>query len=742
MPLQPTAEGTEVILRGTIETVVYRNDANDYTVLEVADEEQRLVTAVGTVPFANEGEFVVLRGTYSYHKEYGRQLNITSYEKTLPSSTDGILKYLSSRTVRGVGPVTALKIVNRFGDESFDVMENHPEWLADIPGITMKKAAQISASFREQNGLCDVMLFCKDFMDSAKITRVYKAYGSGAIGKIKENPYVLCESRCGLSFEKTDRMAAALGVHADHPDRLFHGFRYLLTYNAAANGHTCLPEEKLVGAAADLLSLPEEKIKEALAGFLSARRLSSYRAGDVNYIMTVESNLSEECVAAKLFELCMTDPPYTRNDIFAMIEKSEALFGIRYAALQREALFETMQNGVLIVTGGPGTGKTTVVKAMISVFRSQRKKFVLAAPTGRAAKRLSEATGEEAKTLHRMLEMERGPEGAESTFRRNEKNPLEEQVIIVDEASMIDLQLMQALVRALPRRAKLILIGDTDQLPSVGAGNILGDLVDSGKIRTVRLTEIFRQAEESRIVTNAHLINEGRMPVLSATDGDFFFVGRSSDGDVADAVADLVTTRLPRAYGRDIASRIQVITPSRKGSGGVENINTLLQEKLNPPGKFKNEKISHGVTFREGDRVMQVCNNYEIEWVKDGIAGSGLFNGDIGRIVRIDAAEHAVKIVYDDKEATYGFDQLDEIELAYAITVHKSQGSEYPVVVIPMYACPPMLRTRNLLYTAVTRARKMVILVGRTDIVRSMVENNREILRYTTLKERIRSLFA
>ncbi|MBQ7315203.1 MAG: ATP-dependent RecD-like DNA helicase [Clostridia bacterium] len=731
---------TDTHIRGVIEHIVYHNDDNDYTVLELADTDGNLITAVGTVPFAAEGEELTLEGSYTYHKEYGRQFVISSYEKNLPTDTDSILKYLSSRTVKGVGPVTALKIVNRFGEQTFDVMENHPEWLTDISGITMKKAAQISASFKEQAGLRGFMMFCKDYMTTAQITKVYKCFGGSATDRIRKNPYCLCDSFCGLPFDVADRIAASLGFSSDHEDRLLHGLCYLLNYNASLNGHTCLPREKLMAAAAQLLGVSEERVGEVFDIFLREGRICAFRIGDEVYAMTRDVYMAEARIAAKLHELQSNVATLDREDVLSLIEKVETTVGIRYAALQREALYEAMRQGVMILTGGPGTGKTTVVRAMLSMFRSLGMKTVLAAPTGRAAKRLSEATGEEAKTIHRMLEMER-KDDAQTVFNRNERNPIEETVVIVDESSMIDLSLMDALMRALRRRAKLILIGDSNQLPSVGAGNVLADLIACGAVYTVCLTEIFRQSGQSLIVTNAHRIHEGEAPILTATDNDFFFVQREQEATIASAVADLITVRLPKAYGKQICGKIQVITPSRKGVGGVEQLNALLQERINPKGKFKNEKESHGVIFRVGDRVMQICNNYEIEWEKNGVAGAGLFNGDIGVIEQIDMANRSMRVCFDDKTASYGFDQLDELELAYAITVHKSQGSEYPVVVIPLYACPPMLRTRNLFYTAVTRAKEMVILVGQRQIVADMVKNDREILRYTTLKERIAEYF-
>ena len=723
-------------ISGRIENVVYRNEKNDYTVLEISDGESNLVTCVGMMPLAFEGENVTFKGKWIYHKEFGRQFEFSAFEKKLPEDVEGILQYLSSRTVKGVGPVTALKIVNRFGSDSFDVIENHPEWLTDVQGITMKKAAAISESFREQSGLRGVMMFCKDYISSAETTRVYKRFGSGAIGIIRDNPYILCEEPCAISFDKVDALAASFGYDMSSSQRILSGARYILSSNAANAGHTCLPMESLVSNVAQKLDISPELASDMICSFIRDEELVLYRANEVDYVMTCEVSLAETVIASKLADLCDTAEILRGEDIATVIEKVEREAGLVYAVEQRRAIFEALSRGVMILTGGPGTGKTTVVKALVSIFTSLGMKTVLAAPTGRAAKRLGEATSCEAKTIHRMLEMEK--DNTDSiAFGRNERNPLSEKVVIIDESSMIDLELLWALLRALKRGTRLILIGDIDQLPSVGAGNVLGDIIASKRIKTVSLSEIFRQPGESLIVTNAHKINLGQMPNISATSGDFFFVGRANERDIPDTVSTLVLDRLPRKYGRDIAEGIQVITPSKKGYGGVDSLNTELQERINPPAKFKREKLAHGVTFREGDKVMQTVNNYELLWKKNGIEGVGIFNGDIGIIDEIDQRGEKMIIRFDDRVVDYPFDRLDELELAYAITVHKSQGSEYPIVIIPMYSCPPMLKTRNLLYTAVTRAKRMVILVGRPEIVGEMVANNREIYRYTTLKKRI-----
>lgn len=734
------SEGSFEIIEGAIQNVIYRNESNDYTVMEISTADDELIITVGSIPMAFEGEEVILRGNWTYHKEFGKQFAFESFEKTLPKEVEGILQYLSSRTVKGVGPVTALKIVNRFGTETFDVMENHPEWLADIPGITYKKAAAISESFKEQTGIRGVMMFCKDFMATGEITRVYKRLGAGAVGIIKENPYVLCDEGYGLSFDKVDTIARTLGIAPNSRERVYNGVRHILSYNSTTNGHTCLPVDKLLAASAKLLQIDEQSIYEFVLSFLESGELSKYKIGETEMVMTNEAAEDEDSIARNLYRISFEAGNHAVSDIAALIQKVESNFDIRFAPMQRSALIGTLECGAMILTGGPGTGKTTVIKAIISIYKSIGIKTVLAAPTGRAAKRMSEATGEEAKTVHRMLEMEREVDGR-IVFCRNSKNPISEGVVIVDEASMLDLSLTAALLRAIKRGGRIILIGDSDQLPSVGAGNILFDLIASESIRTVRLNEVFRQSKESLIITNAHRINVGERPILSNTNSDFFFVRRDDESEISDTIADLVTVRLPKTYGKNIRERIQVITPSRKGSGGVDNLNSTLQERINPQSKFKREKQAHGVIFREGDKVMQITNNYDIEWEKNGAVGIGLFNGDIGEITRIDLKEESVTVVFDDRTATYTFDMLDELELAYAITVHKSQGSEYPIVIVPMYSCPPMLMTRNLFYTAVTRAKSMVILVGRVNIAYRMVENNREVLRYTALQHKIREYY-
>ncbi len=725
------------VVKGTIENVVYYNDMNDYAVLEISClDSGLLITAVGTMPIPFAGENVILRGSWGYHKEFGKQFVIDSFEKTLPEEVEGILQYLSARTVKGVGPATAKKIVSRFGKDTFDIIENHPEWLSDIPGITMKKAAAISESFCEQNGQREVIMFCKDYMTVTEATRVYKRLGVGAVGMIIKNPYILCDGEGSLPFSKADEIAMSLGIECDNIFRIKSGIDYVLEYNANVNGHTCLPKNKLSEAATQVLNVDRELVNSSIDNFIKTRELSSYTVDGEVLVMSNDYADTEDYIARRILNIDASALRLAGEDIISLVEKIEIQNGISYEHLQKKAIYESLQGGVAIITGGPGTGKTTVVKALLSIFSSLNFKVVLAAPTGRAAKRLSEATSAAAKTIHRMLEMERGI-GSEVRFGRGSTNPIDEDVCIVDEASMIDIVLMQALVKSMRRGARLILIGDSNQLPSVGAGNVLADLISSEKIRKIELTEVFRQSKESLIITNAHRINRGEYPDLSSVDADFFFMTRHNEMDIPSTVASLITERLPAKYGKKIAEGIQVITPSKKGFGGIEVLNNELQSKLNPKSRNKTEKSAHGTIFREGDKVMQTVNNYEIEWSRGDSDGMGVFNGDIGIIEKIDLEDSMMKIRFDERVASYSFDLLDELELAYAITVHKSQGSEYPIVIIPMYSCPPMLQTRNLLYTAVTRAKRMVIMVGRPEIVRKMIENNREVMRYTTLRLRI-----
>lgn len=729
-------DGGKESFSGSVEHVIYRNEENGYAICSFATDGGDLVTIVGTLPYIAEAEHMTLTGSWVHNPKYGRQFKVERFEKQLPADVDSILRYLASGAVKGVGAKTAIKIVDEFGEDTFEVIEKHPEWLAQISGISKKKALEISDNFRAEAGMRSTMLFFREYFGPATTVKIYKKWGTDAVEIAKKNPYILCDMIDGIGFEKADAMAAKLSYDPSAESRIMSGMKYLLSYNAAKNGHICLPIDKAIDGTAQMLSVSIEKAESAYKSLVASGRVRYSVFEGVTYVYTKEAYDAETFVANKLFVLDNLCPRIGYDDIERFISREEKKSGIEYAPLQRQAIREALESGVMILTGGPGTGKTTVVRALLGIFESMDMKVALAAPTGRAAKRMSEATSCEAKTIHRLLEMEYS-EGENAVFMRDERNFLDENVIIIDEASMIDCFLASSLLKAVKPGSRVVLIGDADQLPSVGAGNVLRDLIASKRFATVRLNTIFRQAEKSLIVTNSHAINDGKCPDLSVKDNDFFFIARDSDREIALTIADLCKNRLPRKYGADTAQKIQVITPSRRGEGGTDNLNLILQESLNPSDRSKKEFKHRERTFRVGDRVMQTKNNYELEWESSYRSGFGIFNGDIGTVKDIDKSEQYMLIAFEEREVVYDFSLLDDIDHAYAITVHKSQGSEYPIVIIPMYACPPMLMTRNLLYTAVTRAEKMVILVGREEYVKKMVENNRQSMRYTGLAKRL-----
>ncbi len=721
-------------LEGSIEHIVYTNEDNGYTICDMAIDDDEIITIVGIMPMLSAGDKMCVYGKWTHNQKYGKQFSVEQYERMMPADTASILRYLASRAIKGIGPKTAQRIVDEFGEDTFDVIENHPEWLAEIKGISMKLAMSASESFKEQAGIRTAMMFFREWFGVATTVKIYKKWGSAAVDIAKKNPYRLCNEIDGIGFEKADSLAVKLGVVSDNFDRIMSGLRYVLSQNAIQNGHTCLPREKLRDSAAMLLGVSETQTDEAITEMIREARFYYVIQNDRQMIYDADTYDSEKYIADKLIRIDRMCASIDLEDIDRFIENEEAKSGIRYAYMQKKAISDALRYGVMVLTGGPGTGKTTVVRALIHIFDSMGFDIALAAPTGRAAKRLSEATLMEAKTVHRLLEMSYDVNG-HSTFCRDEHNLLDEQVIIVDEASMIDNALMNALLKAVKPGARLIIIGDSDQLASVGAGNVLGDIIDSDRFATVRLNEIFRQAQKSLIVTNAHAINDGKMPRLDVKDNDFFFLKRYTDHDIAATVADLCKNRLPRTYGDMARNGTQVIAPSRKGEAGTENLNVILQDMLNPRSNQRREHTFRERIFREGDRVMQTRNNYDILWTRvyDEKTGNGIFNGDIGIIEEINKPESEMTIIFDDRRVIYDFSMLEDLEHAYAVTVHKSQGSEYPIVIVPMCSAAKMLLTRNLLYTAVTRAQSMVILVGREEVVSQMVENNRQTMRYTGL---------
>lgn len=725
-----------VRISGSVEHIIYSNDENGYCICDMGTDDDELITIVGTMPFLAEGEQVIVYGKWVHNPKFGRQFAVQTYEKVLPADVNSILQYLSAGNVKGIGPKTAARIVETYGADTFDVIENHPDWLCEVKGISRKSAAKIQEEFRAQAGMRSAMLFFRDFFGPATTMKIYKKWGGGAVDIAKHNPYRLCDEIQGVGFERADAMAERLGLAKDSDARISSGVRYLLSTNAAQNGHVCLPREKLAASAASLLGVSVERTDAAVSSLLALELLKYTRIGGEAYIYLADAYDAEKYIADKLIELDKTCAGLSADDVERFILREEREGGIAYAAQQKQAIYHALCSGVMLLTGGPGTGKTTVVRALLDIFESMGYKVALAAPTGRAAMRMSAATAREAKTIHRLLEMEYA-EGEQMKFVRCEDNLLNESAVIIDEASMIDSALMAALLRAVKPGAHLILIGDADQLPSVGAGKVLWDLIDCGRFATVRLTEIFRQAQSSLIITNAHRINAGEQPELGVKNNDFFYLPRQSERDIVATIADLWLNRLPRSYGAETRSRIQVISPSRKGGAGTEALNIALQQALNPATPDKREYRFRELIFREGDRVMQTRNNYDLEWSREGQSGQGIFNGDIGVIEQINTHDRCMTILFDEKRVQYDFTALDELEHAYAITVHKSQGSEYPIVILPAFSCAQVLLTRNLLYTAVTRAQSMVIIVGRADIVQTMVNNNRQSMRYTGLAARL-----
>ena len=726
-----------ITLEGTVARIIFQNEDNGYAVCEVETDEE-LAVVNGVMPFLSEGESISAVGKWTVHQSFGRQFKAEYYEKKLPSTKKSIIKYLSSGVVRNIGKVTAKRIVDRFGDDTFEVLENHPEWLADVKGITLAKANEISKDFKNQFGQRQVISFCSGFFSVPTSVRIFKQYGPGAIEVIKQNPYSLCDTVYGVNFGDADKLAGSLGQEMDSENRIYAGLKYTLSYNAEKNGHLFVPYENLVASAASLLKLGTKTVERVLDKLTDQRRfvVKQIRKKKAVYEFSVYN--TEKYCAQKLVELdraggyAKTDEGEVRLRL-SSIEQSEH---IQYTGEQIKAVFGALAGGVFVLTGGPGTGKTTIIKALIGVFSQLKKKIALAAPTGRAAKRMTQATGMDAKTIHRMLEMGYEEE-AEPLWGKNEDDPLDYDVVIIDETSMVDIFLLKSLLRAIRPGTKLIFIGDSDQLPPVGPGNALCDIIRSGAFATVRLNQIFRQSGESLIVTNAHSINSGEMPVLTAKDRDFFFIERQSPEAIAKTVVELCKTRLPAKYGADIADRIQVLTPSKKGITGTAGLNALLQSELNPADFGKREKKGISICFREQDKVMQIRNNYAIEWTqKDGSTGIGIYNGDIGTIKTIDTHNEFMTIEFDDeKTVEYDFLSLDEITHAFAITIHKSQGSEYPVVILPISREVPRLHTRNLLYTAVTRAQKMVIIIGDPGSIEYMVQNNQQTVRYSGLSD-------
>jgi exodeoxyribonuclease V alpha subunit len=728
-------------IEGTVENIRFQNTDTGYTVMDIdfGGDDLPVVGSVGNVAV---GETVKLYGHFTVHPKYGEQFTALSCERALPGGKTAMKKYLQSGAIKHIGKKTAVLIIEAFGDDVFDVLEHHPERLSEIKGISPKKAALIAEEFAQLYGLRELSLFLSEFdISPAKAAAAWKLWREIAVSRIKENPYVLCHEEIGVGFSKADEIAVKIGIEPDDKHRLSAGISYILRTLAFENGHTCFPVKQIYSETARFLNVSPETIESAVKTGIEDKIFSITTIADGEFLSLYEYEKAESYISRRLSALSRRRTEYDYN---ALIDIEEAGNGIHYAALQREAIGYALTGGVTVLTGGPGTGKTTTLNAIISLLKQRGDNVMIAAPTGKAAKRIAELTGFPAKTIHRLLEVTFDKDD-KLTFVHDESNKLDCSVCIVDEMSMVDSVLFESLLRALKDDCRLVLVGDSDQLPSVGAGNILHDIIKSGRVPVVVLSEIFRQAKDSDIVMNAHRIVRGEAPAISnAKDTDFFFMNRPDIAKTADTVAELVSERLPKAYGFTPIGDIQVLCPSRKGGVGVEALNKKLQELLNPPGAgykdLTGNTLKDGTVykFRPGDKVMQVKNNYDIVWTQDGTPGTGIFNGEIGIVNSMKRADDSIIIDFDGKLAEYTFDMMNQFELAYATTIHKSQGSEFDAVVIPILGGFERLFCRNLLYTAVTRAKKLLIIVGSWNEVCKMVDNNLQTHRFTLLEDFLR----
>ena len=720
-----------VALSGSVEDVIYKNAENGYTVINLGCDEG-LIAVVGNLGDVNEGERLSLRGGWITSPKYGRQFKAAMCERSMPETESEISAYLGSGVIKGLGPAIAKKIVKQFGTEALDIIDNDCMQLTVIKGITSDKALYISNEYHKITGVNEVIKFLGEYnFGPAHAISVWSAFEHDSIKQIKTNPYILCTSGIDIDFRSVDRMAADLGFDAENSDRVRAGIVYVLHENANA-GHTCLPTEKLRESVCDNLGIERRQFESCLDDCEEKDWVVRITLGNREFVYLPEYYLAETYIAKKLAFMLRTSAQYEKDysDEIRGVEFSE---NIQYEDLQRAAISACLTGSVFILTGGPGTGKTTTLNGVIKILKAQKKRILLCAPTGRAAKRMSDLTGEPARTIHRLLEVDFTAKG-ELKFKRNETNPLPADVVIADEMSMVDALLMCSLVRAIKPTSKFIMVGDSNQLPSVGAGNVLKDLIASHYIPSVELKEIFRQAAQSLIVTNAHRIVNGEFPVLDDRQNDFFFMNKSLESDIAGLVIQLAKQRLPDTYGFSPIDDIQVLCPTKMGMAGTKELNKQLQSALNPPSQNKAELKFFDVIFRTGDKVMQTKNDYDVLWTKNNEKGSGIFNGDIGIIRSVDRFSQNVTIDFEGRVAIYTSEMLRRLEHAYAITIHKSQGSEYDAVIIPITAFTHNLLYRNLLYTGVTRAKKMIIVIGTKELVKTMVDNNRKMLRYSLLR--------
>lgn len=743
--IENKVENEIVVLSGEVCDITFQNEENGYAIFDI-ETDSEFITVTGSVPALFVGEKIKVSGSWVNHPTYGRQLKLISFEKEMPSDSGTMLKYLSSGAIKGIGPKTAQRIIDRFGDSTFEILESAPDMLCEIKGISPKRANEISASFNAQFGMRRVMMFFSQYFGPTLSAKIYKKWGSAAVELVQSNPYRLCNEIQGIGFEKADSIALSLDTPLDSLDRLQAGIKYILNYNAFNNGHTYLPFEKLREASEVLLGVEGARITEALTALAASKDVVITKNENGHDVSLNDLYQSELYAAQRLSKIASFNADIGFANIENLISAVEDSDGIKYSSEQRQAIREALTNSLYVLTGGPGTGKTTIIRAIIRIFNTLGLTFCLAAPTGRAAKRMTESTQNEAKTIHRLLEYEFRQDSEEASFARDDTNPLDCDAIIIDECSMIDIPLFASLVRAIKPSTRLILIGDFNQLPSVGPGNVLRDIIESKIFNVGNLTEIYRQDSESSIVVNAHKIKEGKYPDLSNKSRDFFFMPRYSTSDVISTVTELVSKRLPKKYGEEITSQIQILCSMRKSDIGTKKMNEVFQKLENPPSPTKSEISVKDLTFREGDKVIQMKNNYQIEWTRETLFGteengSGVFNGDIGYITEIDKVAETVTVDFEGRIASYDIASLDDLEHAYAITIHKSQGSEYPVIILPILKNSPLLMTRNLLYTAITRAKKMVIIVGDKEAVNSMVDNAANGHRYTKFIEILKVIY-
>lgn len=723
-------------INGTVSAVIFRNDENGYGVVKLELDSGEKVTAVGCLPYIAPGEMLSAEGAWMTHAQHGRQFKIEQCSRLLPTSAEAIYEYLAGGTVRGIGPATAALIVDRFGDKALDVLEMQPEKLAEIKGISSSKAKDISAGFKKQAGVRRLTEFlCSYGIQPVFALRMFKFYGNSAIEVVHENPYILASSHIGASFAEADSLALALGLDGDSLNRVCAAVVFELVHNSG-NGHCFIPRGKLTMATSQLIGVAHELVEDAVDKLAETGEIVCCTVAGLDACYLAPLYEAETYTANRIKSMCRAKAE-RKVDITSIVLRLEAANDIEYAPMQREAIALAAQNRMLVITGGPGTGKTTILKAVLALYDELELETYLAAPTGRAAKRMSELCGTEASTIHRMLGAKMSEDGETVVFGKDEEDKLACDALIIDECSMVDITLMHAILKALKPDCRILLVGDADQLPSVGPGNVFSDIIRSGVVPTVHLTEIFRQKADSRIVRNAHMIDRGEHPDFNENSGDFFRLRRMQGGSCVDTIVELCKKRLPENM-KIPSNQIQVLSPSRKGETGTVNLNKCLQAALNPPDEGKKEKLFGETVFRTGDRVIQIKNNYDIVWKdKLGKSGMGVYNGDIGTIVEIDTASEYLKVDYEDKVALYGFEMLNELEHAWALTVHKSQGSEYRAVILSLNPVAQMLLTRGVLYTAVTRAKELLIMVGDDNVAHRMIDNHKQSRRYSALRIRL-----